>query len=508
MLRRILTAIVVAAVLVGAAAVSLLSAPVRPSAADTPIKHIVVIMEENHSFDNVLGKLCIDDKRCNGSLVGKRADGTNIPLTKSPDQIPNIGHATSDQRAAVDKGKMDGFAGIAGCSVNTHYACYSYFSETQIPNLAFLARHYAIADAAFSASNAPSWGGHLAMVMPDNGWRNGWAPPYEWDGFTGDIPRYLTNSGAPPRGQGWGCDSNRDAYWKATPTARAKYQPSCIPDANGGGAYRKTSVKHVPTILDSLDNAGQSWKIYGATNPLDNGYQWNICQSFAECIAKQQGNVVSRNTFAQDAAAGNLPAVSMVVPSEAVSEHNHDYMSQGDNWIGKQVNAVMKGADWSSTAIFITYDDCGCFYDHVNPNTPVTGWGIRVPMVIVSPFAKPGYTDSQATSSTGGMLAFIEHTFGLAPLGTEANLYDFANSFDFSSVTTTTATESTTSTTDTSTSTTDSTTSTTDTTTSTVPDTTPDTTDTTTTTDPNATFPFNTPGPTLAPNAAFGNDPT
>jgi phospholipase C len=97
------------------------------------------------------------------------------------------------------------------------------------------------------------------------------------------------------------------------------------------------------------------------------------------------------------------------------------------------VSAIENGPDWASTAIFITYDDCGCFYDHVAPpvNPDGTQQGPRVPMVIVSPYAKAGFTDS--TSATfASILAFTEHTFGLAPLtANDAGAYDYADSFDY-----------------------------------------------------------------------------
>jgi phospholipase C len=510
MRRRILTLGVIATAVASAGTVAFVSASASSGEADTPIKHVVVIMQENHSFDNVLGKLCVDDKRCDGSLVGTLHTGARIALHRSPNYVPYVDHTVKAQIKAVDGGKMDGFDTLGTCNALTHYRCFAYYDETQIPNLAHLARQFALSDRSFSPGSAPSWGGHLAMVMPDNGWRNGWGAPYQFDGFIGDNPSHI--SGAPTPGPGWGCDSKRDDQWKASPTASPIWQPSCIPDPAGNGPYRASHVAHVDTVLDSMDAANVSWKIYGTTNKADSSYIWSVCPSFAQCLEHQRSDFVSRGSLRTDALAGALPAVSFVVPNNAVSQHNNDYMTQGDNTIGADVSAIMRGPDWQSTAIFITYDDCGCFYDHVSPNTPVTGWGIRVPMVIVSPFAKPGFTDSTPTSSTGGILAFIEHTFGLPAIANEGSLYDFSNSFTFSSGTTTTVSQSTTSTTDTTTSTTDTTTSTTDTTTSTVPDTsvaTTDTTDsTTTTTDPNATFPFNTPGPTLAPNAVSSSDPT
>jgi phospholipase C len=110
------------------------------------------------------------------------------------------------------------------------------------------------------------------------------------------------------------------------------------------------------------------------------------------------------------------------------SQHNQDLMDVGDNWLGRVISAIQAGPDWASTAVFITYDDCGCFYDHV---PPPKGLGIRVPMVIISPYAKQGFTDSNVASFSS-MLAFTEHVFGLAPLSArDASAYDFSDSFDF-----------------------------------------------------------------------------
>jgi phospholipase C len=103
-------------------------------------------------------------------------------------------------------------------------------------------------------------------------------------------------------------------------------------------------------------------------------------------------------------------------------------MARGDNWIGQVVSQLEGGPQWRSTAIFITYDDCGCFYDHV---APPAGLGIRTPMVIVSPWAKAHATDS-TEASVASLLAFTEHTFGLPPLSDrDLNAYDYAHAFNF-----------------------------------------------------------------------------
>ena len=113
--------------------------------------------------------------------------------------------------------------------------------------------------------------------------------------------------------------------------------------------------------------------------------------------------------------------------------HNGTSITACDNWVGKLVGAVEHGPDWSSTAVFITWDDCGCFYDQVRPGTNPDGTvqGPRVPLIIVSPYARPGYTDT-TTTTFAGILAYAERTFGLAPLGAnDAAAYPYSNAFNY-----------------------------------------------------------------------------
>ena len=179
--------------------------------------------------------------------------------------------------------------------------------------------------------------------------------------------------------------------------------------------------------MDRMDDAGLSWQIDAGFSPKLGSR--SICPSFAECLyGPQAQHVKYASQVIADGTNGTLPNLSLVIPCCGQSQHNGESMTVGDNWIGQVVNAIMQGPQWSSTAIFITYDDCGCFYDHV---TPPAGLGIRVPMVIASPYARPGYTDSN-TASFDSMLAFTERTFGLAPLAVaDAVAYDYFDSFDF-----------------------------------------------------------------------------
>ena len=167
---------------------------------------------------------------------------------------------------------------------------------------------------------------------------------------------------------------------------------------------------------------------------------WDICPTFAECLyTRQDTHLVSAEQFATDAANGRLPAFSVVTPGGhtfSKSCHNQMSMTACDNWTGQLVTEVENSPDWASTAIFITFDDFGGFYDQVYPGTNTnpdgTQQGPRTPMIIVSPYAKPGYTDT--TSATfAGILAYTEHLFGLSPLGAnDAGAYDFRSAFNYS----------------------------------------------------------------------------
>jgi phospholipase C len=405
--------------------------PVVKRRHSTPIRHVVVIYLENHSFDNVLGFWCDSNPgRCpEGGMPSsvRLSDGSVVTPSVAPDTVPNVAHSVGAQMAAIDHGRMDGWQKIPGgsCAAATGYRCISGYTPSQLPNISALASRFAISDNTFSMSNSASWVGHLAIVAAST------------DHFYGDNPR--TAKGIPSN-PGWGCDSNKVTQWIG-PGGALQIVPSCVPATlpglKNGGAFEPTPVSHIPTIMDSLDAAGLTWKLYGATTN-QYGYIWSICPSFAGCLdTGQRANLVPDKQFMTDAAAGKLPDFSIVTPggSNILSScHNFTSMTACDNWLGQLVGAVEKSRDWSSTALFITWDDCGCFYDQAPPPTEPDGTqeGPRVPMLIVSPYARPGFTDTAATSFVG-ILSYTESVFGLAPLGiNDALAYDFANAFNYS----------------------------------------------------------------------------
>jgi len=403
-------------------------------AATSPIKHVVVIMMENRTFDNVLGALCVervqssDPAPCEGTKQGVLPDGSTIALSVAPDVQPSLNHSVNSHVKSLNYKKgvaqMNGFPTIPGCQKTPEpghvpYACYDQFDpqgtdKTSITNQTTLANTYTISDMTFESHTSASFISHLELVAGTHSY------------FHGDNPHYNRAMHPPPKGPGWGCESNEDTAWD-DPVLGAITVPSCVPDKNGNGPYRTSPVPYLPTIFDRLDAAGDSWKVY--VNSLTSAR--SPCSYFWECLnSTQKNNVVKSNAFATDASKGNLPVVSFIMPQAQVSGHPTYSMQMGDNWLGTQVHAVENGPEWDSTAIFITYDDCGCFYDHVPP--PVDGEGLRVPMFIVSPYAKPHFVD-HTDATIASTLAYIESNFGIPPLGDEdSGDYDFSNAFDYS----------------------------------------------------------------------------
>src|SRR5262249_12113812 len=145
-----------------------------PRANQTPIRHVVILFQENHSFDDVFGRFCADvadgtivrdglHMPCDGAVTGTTSGGETIPLAPAKDLVPNVAHSVAAQRISIDGGAMDGFSQIRGCKQRHGYACYQTYDPSHIPNLSALAEHFAMSDRTFSLVGSPSWGGHLAI---------------------------------------------------------------------------------------------------------------------------------------------------------------------------------------------------------------------------------------------------------------------------------------------------------------------------------------------------------
>jgi len=191
-------------------------------------------------------------------------------------------------------------------------------------------------------------------------------------------------------------------------------------------SFGSTPSYNIPSLPANLTAAGLTWRNYG-------GYVFPYITAL-----KGSPNSVTSQQFATDAAAGNLPAVSWVYAPSLQSEHPNDNVAFGMQWTVDQVNAIVQGGLWPKTAIFITWDDWGGWYDHVTPPN-IEPWsdgtqfryGSRVPCLVLSPLAKPGYI-SKALHSLVSITKFCEDNFGLPPINQrDGSADDMADCFDF-----------------------------------------------------------------------------
>jgi len=357
------------------------------------IQHIVFLIKENRSFDNYFGTFSGAD----GATTGKTSSGNVVPLTHTPDQTPfDIGHSWKDALIAIDGGTMSKFDQVANGDQDGYLLPYTQLGRADIPNYFAYARNFVLADRMFSSMAGPSLPNHLYTVAAQ-------------DGGTLDNPH--------PNRYNWGCDSDEGQTVPVQkPDGTVTMEPPCF---------------DFQTLADSLERAHISWKYY-APPKGQYGYQWSTLDAIHHIRESELWNerVVNDNQFIADAKTGNLPAVSWLVTGDA-SEHPPLSTCAGENWTVQQLNALMQGPAWNSTVVFLTWDDFGGFYDHVPP--PVRGnyhLGPRVPLLIISPYAKKGYV-SHTQYEFSSFLKFVELRFGLPALNQDdAKANDMLDSFD------------------------------------------------------------------------------
>jgi len=385
-----------------------ISAPLRaqtPAASNPPatginlIQHVIFIIKENRSFDSYFGTF----PGANGATTGQISNGKTLPLLHEPDSTPrDIGHDWISSHLAINNGAMNQFDLISGNgengNINGDYLSYTQFQQSDIPNYFAYATNFVLADNMFSSLSGPSFPNHLYTVSAQS---------------AGAISNPSTGLGP-----AWGCDSPSNFTVQVL--------------GSNGQITNQFPCFDVTTLADNLQAAGVSWAYYGPAegNP---GYVWVALDAINHIrnTSIWTTNVHPDTQFIADAKAGKLPAVSWLVTGPD-SEHPPDSTCTGENWTVDVINAIMGSPQWSNTAIFLTWDDFGGFYDHVPPPTDDTfGLGIRVPFLIISPYAKSGYV-SHTQYELSSILKFIEEDFGLPPLtNRDAIANDTTDSFDF-----------------------------------------------------------------------------
>lgn len=375
------------------------SAPAVPGDM-TVIQHIVFIMKENRSFDNYFGTY----PGANGATTAPISTGQTITLGRTPDVTPRdiAGHGWYDYTSGWNGGKLDMFDVIPGGSLNEDYLSLTQLQQADIPNYWKYAQNFVLSDNTFTSMRGASFPNHLYMVAAQSG---------------GDFLNPLQGNKTPNY---WGCDAPAGTVSRTLNTAT-------------GLVTAPFPCYDFQTLADSLESAGISWKFYApkagtsgytfsaldAINHIRNGPLWAT-------------NVVLDSQFITDVQNGTLPAVSWLVMGSPYNEHPPESSCVGENWSVNELNALMNSPEWNSTVVYLAWDDFGGFYDHVNP--PVNdffGLGPRAPMLIISPYAQPGYI-SHTQYEFSSVLKFIEERFGIPPLSSrDAGANDTTDSFNF-----------------------------------------------------------------------------
>ncbi len=366
----------------------------------TVIQHIVFIMKENRSFDQYFGTY----PGANGATTAPISTGQTIPLGHTPDVMPRdiAGHGWYDYSNALNGGKLNYFDIIPGGSVNEDYLALTQMQQADLPNYWQYAQNFVLADNAYASFRGATWPNHLYMVGGQS---------------EGVFLNPLLGNQTP---NAWGCDSPAGTYTRML-------------DITTGIVTSPFPCLDFQTIVDNLETAGVSWKYY-APGQGSSGYTFSALDSINHIRnGPLWANVVSDQTFVSDAQNGTLPAVSWLVTGSPNNEHPPEGLCVGENWTVQELNALMNGPDWATTAVFIAWDDFGGFYDHVvPPMADYFGLGGRVPFLIVSPYAIKGQV-SHTQYQFESVLKFIEERFGIPPLTSrDANANDMTDSFNFS----------------------------------------------------------------------------
>jgi phospholipase C len=387
------------------------------------IKHVVMIMQENRSFDEYFGTYPGANGIPGGVCVPDPANGGCVKPYHDPrDENTGGPHGLAAFEGDIDGGLMDGFVGEAEttqrCRGSTDPNCapcpalgeaearaatgtlkcndvMGYHDAREIPNYWTYAKDFTLQDNLFESARSWSLPEHLFLVSA----------------WSATCPKEDPNP----------------LHCKSSLSPKSPSKTWDGPSVPGKANYAWTDITYL------MDKAGVSWRYYVTEgnepdceddeelsceqvtqSPTTPGI-WNPLEDFTDVAEDgQTQNIQGLGRF-YDAVHGSgecaLPSVSWVVPNLKVSEHRPSLISTGQAYVTTLINTIMKSSCWGSTAIFLSWDDSGGFYDHVNPpNADANGYGLRVPGLVISPYAKSGYIDHQRLSHDA-YLKFIEDDF-------------------------------------------------------------------------------------------------
>ncbi|MHB8625559.1 MAG: alkaline phosphatase family protein [Aggregatilineales bacterium] len=423
------------------------SAQTQPA---NPINHIVVIYLENHSFDNLYGNFPgangLDNAKNaapqvdkNGTpyatlpqpLVGGKPDARfpanlanqpfDIDQYMAPDQISgDLVHRFYQEQWQIDGGKMDKFIAYTDAAG----LVMGYYDTTKLA-MYKIVQQYTLADNFFHAAFGGSYLNHFWLICACS-------PTFP------NAPSKMVAQ----------LDANGNVVkdGAVTPDGFSVNTSFTVNSPHPANADPTTLVPEqtLPTIGDRLSDKGISWAWYsGGWNDAVAGKPDKLFQfhhqafayfkNYADGTDGRKQHLLDETDFRAAIKAGNLPAVSFFKPLGPDNEHpGYAALTVGEQYTVDLISAIQNSPNWKDTAIIITYDENGGQWDHAAPPT-VDKWGpgTRVPMIVISPYAKKGFIDHDEMDTTS-ILAFIENRFGLQPLtDRDAHVNNMLNAFDF-----------------------------------------------------------------------------
>ncbi len=371
------------------------AAPAAATETKTPIKHFIVVMQENHSFNNYFGTypgadgipegVCMPVDpfdEANTDCVEPFRIGDNEVTLEDPD------HSAATHQLQYNDGNLDGFVYALNKRNQDGRLTMGYYDERDLPYYWNLADEYVLFDRFFSSAAGGSFLNHM--------------------------------------------------YWVAG-------QP-----AGSGDRMTGEPINNLPTIFDRLEEKGISWKFYVQNYEPRLNYRtvhefpgnrasqvtWVPVLNMDRFIddSRYSSHIVNLDQYFEDLRNGTLPAVAYIAPS-GPSEHPPSSIQAGQKFVRSLIQALIARDAWHSSVFVLTYDDWGGWYDHVLPRrVDEFGYGFRVPALMISPYAKRGHIDHTELDYTS-LLKFIQYNWGVGPLSTrDAQANNLLSAFDFNQV--------------------------------------------------------------------------
>ena len=412
--------------------------PPPPPPPTQKIQHIVIIFQENRTPDNLFQDPKLIAKGADISPTGLTSLGQKIPLTAmSLATDYDLDHSHKAFVAMYDGGKMDGADHVDIDCIHKEKDCpsptawFRYVNPSEIAPYFQLAETYAFGDRMFQTNQGPSFPAHQFIISGTSAPTPPGRPNSNY--FAAENMTYAPNHG-----------TNTNAGCVALPGTTAAWIDPTGLEINVSPA-QFPCYEH-PTLTDLLNAKSISWRYYASgagsiwvgPNAIQHMCVPNPSGGGGTCTGSDWVNsvVINQNQILTDITSGQLASVSWITPDGQESDHAGVNDGSGPSWVASIVNAIGNSPYWSNTAIILTWDDWGGWYDHVPPPAILNSYeyGFRVPLVVISPYAKPGYI-SHTVYDFGSVLKFVEATFSLgtvAPGATPAYADEFTATGDLS----------------------------------------------------------------------------